>query len=271
MIKFPNNKMYIGKTIYNLNIRKNQHRNDMKRDRGNKAVYNAIKKYGWDNLNWNIIDTAENEEELMKKEIYWIKYHNTHIHAENSMGYNMTFGGDGISGYKFSDKQKQKLSKLRIGKYKGENNPNYNNKWNDEQKQYISNLNKDRLKGENNPAIIITEDIAKEIKIKLSKGESMTLISKELDVSYDIVRNIKQLKCWHDLLPELNDEFEKFKQKRTKLPIEKAKEIKIRLSNGEHPNTIMEELDVTKDNVFNIKYLKNYKDLFPELNDKIYQ
>ena len=293
MAKFPNNKMYIGKTIHDLKTRKSQHKSDMKRDKNNKAFYNAIKKYGWDELTWSIIDTAEIEEELSEKEKYWIKYYNTYIHFKNSMGYNSTLGGEGTSGYKYSEElkqqmsekmsgennpfynknhteeSKQKQSQAKIGKYEGIDNPNYNNKWNDEQKQYISDLNRGRLLGENNPAITITENIAKEIKIKLSKGVSISKISKELNISYDVVRNIKLLKCWIELLPELNNNIVKFKQKRTKISLDVVKNIKIKLANGENPYAIMEELDVTKDNVFSIKYLKNYKTLLPELNEKL--
>lgn len=293
MAKFPNNKMYIGKTIHDLETRKSQHKSDMKRDKNNKAFYNAIKKYGWDELTWSIIDTAEIEEELSEKEKYWIKYYNTYIHFKNSMGYNSTLGGEGTSGYKYSEElkqqmsekmsgennpfynrnhteeSKQKQSQAKIGKYEGIDNPNYNNKWNDEQKQYISDLNRGRLLGENNPAITITENIAKEIKIKLSKGVSISKISKELNISYDVVRNIKLLKCWIELLPELNNNIVNFKQKRTKISLDVVKNIKIKLANGENPYAIMEELDVTKDNVFSIKYLKNYKTLLPELNEKL--
>ena len=108
-----------------------------------------------------------------------------------------------------------------------------------------------------------------EIKIKLSKGVSISKISKELNISYDVVRNIKLLKCWIELLPELNNNIVKFKQKRTKISLDVVKNIKIKLANGENPYAIMEELDVTKDNVFSIKYLKNYKTLLPELNEKL--
>lgn len=293
MAKFPNQKMYIGKTIYDLEHRKNEHKRDMKRNNGNKVFYNAINKYGWDTLKWNIIDSSETEEELSQKEIYWIKYYNTYIHFKNSMGYNMTLGGEGTSGYRFSEdtkqkmsedrmgekngfygkshseETKQKLSESKLGVYIGKDNPNYGNKWNEEQKQHIGKLNKGKLLGENNPAIIITEDIAKDIKIRLSKGESIIDIANNFNVSYDIIRNIKLLKCWKDIFPELNETIQKFKQKRTKISIEIAKEIKIKLANGENPYDIIDELKVTKDNVFNIKYLKNYKNLLPELNNKL--
>ena len=282
--------MYIGKTTKTLEQRKQQHYADSKRHE-KYAFYRAIKKYGFDNIRWEIIDNASDESELSKKEKYWINFYNTYIHLDNSCGYNTTLGGEGTSGLKYSEDAKRKLSENRIGekngfynkkhnlysrakiskskinKYNGINNPNYGNKWNEEQKQFISNLNKGRLTGESNPSVIITEDIAKEIKIKLSNGELISVISNDLHISYDIVRNIKLLKCWKELLPELNEDILNFKQKRTKLDLEKAKEIKIRLSNGDNSIDIINDLQVTKDNVFNIKYLKNYKNLLPELNE----
>lgn len=294
MTKFPNGKMYIGKTIYDLETRKSQHKYDMKRDKNNKAFYNAIKKYGWDELTWNIIDIAEIEEELLLKEIYWIKYFNTYIHSKNSMGYNSTIGGDGTSGYKFTKEQKEHLlivnsgenngfygknhseetkekqSQAKIGKYEGTDNPNYNNKWNEEQKQNISKLNKGKLIGKNNPAVIITEDIAKDIKVRLSKGEKTKSIVEYLGVTNDVVNNIKMLRAWKDLLPELNALIEKNKQKTPqRINNEIAIEIKIALSKGINIKDIVLNLNVTKDIVNNIRYLKTFKDIMPELNNKL--
>ena len=80
----------------------------------------------------------------------------------------------------------------------------FNYKWNEEQKQNISKLNKGKLIGKNNPAVIITEDIAKDIKVRLSKGEKTKSIVEYLGVTNDVVNNIKMLRTWKDLLPELN-------------------------------------------------------------------
>lgn len=295
MCKFPNNKMYIGKTIYNLETRKNQHKYDMNRDKNNKAFYNAIRKYGWDNLEWGIIDTSDNEEELLEKEIYWIKYYSTYVNFENTMGYNMTLGGDGTSGYKFtkeqkeylsfinsgennsfygkihSDESKKQMSESKKGMYIGENNPNYNNKWSDKQKQYMSNVNKGRLIGENNPSVVINEEMAKDIKIKLSEGEKTKYIVKELEVTRDVVNNIKNLKCWVDLLPELNELITKNKNKSPlKISIETVMLIKkdLSISNLSVKDLVI-KYNVTKDIVNGIKYLKNYKHILPELNTLI--
>lgn len=81
-----NGKIYIGQTIKPLNQRISQHKSNSK----NKSVIgNAIKKYGWDNFDAEIIDTATNIEELNRKEIYWIGYYKSLV----PNGYNIEIGG----------------------------------------------------------------------------------------------------------------------------------------------------------------------------------
>lgn len=82
----------------------------------------AIQKYGWENFEHKILFKNLTHEEAKSKEKLLIKYYNTYINAENSMGYNMTLGGDGH----FVGKNK-KLSK----KYKGKGNPMYGKNYED--------------------------------------------------------------------------------------------------------------------------------------------
>lgn len=86
-----NGKLYIGKT-YNFEKRKREHILDKNVD---IPFHKALKKYGLENFEWEIIDTAESDEELIQKEIYWIRKLNTCVKFENSNGYNITLGGDG--------------------------------------------------------------------------------------------------------------------------------------------------------------------------------
>lgn len=58
----------------------------------NFAIYQAIRKYGIENFSFLILEECT-EEELDKKEIYWIEYYNTF----KGEGYNMTSGGQGFS------------------------------------------------------------------------------------------------------------------------------------------------------------------------------
>lgn len=98
-----NNKKYIGKsftTTYNysferlLSRRKSQHKLQMLKENG-QYFHRQLKKYGWDNFIWEIIDKSYNKHELNLKETFWIK--NKNSYAPNGQGYNLTLGGDGSS------------------------------------------------------------------------------------------------------------------------------------------------------------------------------
>ena len=90
-----NGKIYIGKT-YNLEKRKKEHFNGIN---DNSPFHKALKKYGIGNFEWEVIDNADTEKEILDKEIYWIKKLNTCIHFHNSNGYNITLGGEGGSSW----------------------------------------------------------------------------------------------------------------------------------------------------------------------------
>lgn len=87
-----NGKKYIGQTKNDLVIRQRQHFSDASRN-DNLHFHNAIRKYGKDNFEWNIIDHSLDEEELDLKEIFWIEFLKTY---DEKFGYNMTFGGQAI-------------------------------------------------------------------------------------------------------------------------------------------------------------------------------
>ena len=86
-----NGKIYIGKTN-NFEKRKREHILDKN---VNIPFHKALRKYGIENFDWEIIDTASSDGELIQKEIYWIKELNTCIKFPNSNGYNITLGGEG--------------------------------------------------------------------------------------------------------------------------------------------------------------------------------
>lgn len=86
-----NGKIYIGKT-YNFEKRRREHIYDIENE---LPFHRALKKYGTDNFEWEIIDTGISDNEIKEKEIYWIKKLNTCVHFPNSNGYNITLGGEG--------------------------------------------------------------------------------------------------------------------------------------------------------------------------------
>lgn len=84
-----NGKIYIGQTIRDLNKRISGHIRESKLEGGNKPFVNAIKKYGIENFEWEIIDEATSLDELDEKEVYWINEHN----SLTPNGYNVLGGG----------------------------------------------------------------------------------------------------------------------------------------------------------------------------------
>lgn len=88
---FPNGKKYVGQTIHTLEER-------AKKGEGyinSPAVYNAIKKYGWTNIQIQTF-SCNSKQEMDKLEKYYIKLYNT---TNNKYGYNLTIGGDGTLKY----------------------------------------------------------------------------------------------------------------------------------------------------------------------------
>ena len=103
-----NGKFYIGKDSHNNPVYY-----------GSGIMLNAaIRKYGKENFIKEIIDTADNEDELNEKEKYWIKETN----AQNKrIGYNIASGGNvfDISTHPDIENIKRKISES----HKGEKNP----------------------------------------------------------------------------------------------------------------------------------------------------
>lgn len=110
--------MYIGQTSRKLKERINEHIKTSKMqldNRYNYPFYRAIRKYGENNLIWEIIDHADTQIELDEKEKYWIDYYNTYIRSKNNNGYNQTIGGKGQSGLIHSEESKAKIRMAEIG------------------------------------------------------------------------------------------------------------------------------------------------------------
>lgn len=92
-----NGKMYIGITCRKLKERIWQHKHES--EKLDSPTYNtpfkrAIRKYGIDNFNFEILEENLNQLEASKKEIYYIKKFNTYCNYINSNGYNASSGGE---------------------------------------------------------------------------------------------------------------------------------------------------------------------------------
>lgn len=104
-----NDKIYIGQTIESIEKRWKRHTWKSTKNRNAMAITNAIIKYGENNFIIEQIDSAENLEDLNKKEEYYIKYYN----SISPNGYNIKYGGNNK---RLSEETKLKISISNKGK-----------------------------------------------------------------------------------------------------------------------------------------------------------
>jgi group I intron endonuclease len=132
-----NGKVYIGKTIQPFKIRKNWHINN---SRKNAVCYfqRAIQKYGEENFEWSILTETDSENKLNFLEKFYIA-----VYKKMTQLYNLTDGGEGLSGYIFSEESRKKIGDAQ----RGEKGNMYGKKQPFNVRQKISK----KLKGENAP------------------------------------------------------------------------------------------------------------------------
>lgn len=153
-------KSYIGKHE-GLNPEKNRwglNGRYYKPKNKSKTVYfwNAIQKYGWDSFNHEILlviqcETIEELKFWIKEwECYYIWYYNSYY--KNGNGYNMTFGGQGTSGFKHNDEMKKRNSEAqkRIASEPGYINPFKDKKHTSETRKLMSKNHAD-FSGDKHP------------------------------------------------------------------------------------------------------------------------
>ena len=74
-----NNKVYIGQTVKTLSQRKSEHKHRFLYENSHNKFYNALKKYGWDNFTWEVIEESKDwtYEILDQKEKYYIQLYDS--------------------------------------------------------------------------------------------------------------------------------------------------------------------------------------------------
>ena len=145
-----NYKVYVhispnGKRYYGITKKKVERRwRNGKGYKSNKYFYRAINKHGWDNFEHIVIAKGLSEEEAKWLEIELIREWDT---TNREYGYNITKGGEGTNGYKYTEEYRKKLSETT----KGEGNPMYGKKHTEETKKKMSETRKGKQTGKNHP------------------------------------------------------------------------------------------------------------------------
>jgi group I intron endonuclease len=115
-------RVYVGQTTRSLKERISEH--------GHKDLFyfhNAIQKHGIENFTWEIIDYADSQEDLDRKEEKWISYHRSNV---KGLGFNLTSGGDHAV---FTEESIKKMSEKMVGI----KNHRYGKKWSDSMRAKI--------------------------------------------------------------------------------------------------------------------------------------
>jgi len=106
-INLVNDKIYIGATEKGLSSRRARHFWNAKTGRPGK-FYNAIRKYGKNKFSFVEVLKCKDFWEALREEELYIKALKPH--------YNLTAGGGGVKGYKFSAESRAKMSAAKLGK-----------------------------------------------------------------------------------------------------------------------------------------------------------
>lgn len=125
----PTNKVYIGRTN-NFDKRMAQHKHNALVKGDGNSLYKAIRKYGWDNFQKEIVTQTDSEQTAQLLE-------ETLIREMNSVrkGYNDTYVGGGGNLYKNQPEKLEQFRKKMSGITAGEKNGMYGKTQSDEAKQ----------------------------------------------------------------------------------------------------------------------------------------
>lgn len=106
---FPNGKVYIGLTCQNPLARWQGGYGYKKQT----LMFNAIQKYGWENVRHEIVFDGLTLPEAHEKEIELISYHKSN---DSAFGYNISSGGESGCGHVVSQEVRKRVGDARRGK-----------------------------------------------------------------------------------------------------------------------------------------------------------
>lgn len=273
----PSGKRYIGITD-SLERRKSEHQRSIGKSKGkNLKIVNAIRKYGFDNMNFEMVCIVFNEKQAKKVEQLLIKRYDSF-----NNGYNLTWGGDSnpIKGkltleeveeirdlLEFEDISLNDIADRYCTTFKTIYDIQRNRRW-----KYLGNartiVRKNRStnynEGSNNKASKLTEDTVKNLKLDYMKGMSR----KDLQNKYEISKSLVQQIVTENIWTHVKVEGFKTKQVRNgnaKLDVDTVRKMWVDRKDGMTQKQIWEKYKVSRSTVQNIFSGKIWKDVYEEM------
>lgn len=183
ILNLINGKSYIG-ICKNFDKRVKEHKRKLNTQKHhNRYLQHSWNKYGETNFKFFIIFDNILRDELSKYEKLLIKLFKTN---NSEFGYNLTEGGDGISGYKHSQEYVDSMKKPRP-ELSGEKHPFFNQKHTEETKKIISLC----MSGENNGMYGKKHSV--ETKRKISEKMKTINRNKTKSISEKTINIIKEM------------------------------------------------------------------------------
>lgn len=178
-----NGKQYVGQAK-DFKRRERRWNSDVYQYAG-KYINAARRKYGIENFSTDILEECDTQKKANELEKYYI----IELNTKAPDGYNLTDGGEGVSGYKFTKEEREKLSKSHIGLQAGEKHPLWGKHHTDETKRKLSEVHKGKpLSGEHKRKLLALnasrkgKPLSEEHKRKISeahKGKKGHKLSEE--------------------------------------------------------------------------------------------
>lgn len=124
-LSFPNGKAYIGVTVREMSLRWRRHVYCSKNKEYQQPVHRAINKYGHENVVISFLYENIDDDFLFDLEVEEIRK----AKETGLILYNMTSGGDGVSGYVLNEADRKKISSSLLG-----NTRTLGRKWTEEER-----------------------------------------------------------------------------------------------------------------------------------------
>ena len=192
-----NGKIYIGQTKENF-LRRYLHHQWKLRDHShdNPFLQEDWDEYGDKCFEFVVIELIDDYSQLDAREIYYIQYY-----KDLGLAYNILGGGGGRLGTPMSDHAKQILGAKNREHMLGK-------KHSEETKRKMSESRMNNTYFLNRSTTVLNDDIAREIKERLIKGERGKALAEAVGVSYHCVNSILSCNTWKHVQVEGWDEFQ---------------------------------------------------------------